>query len=106
MKSCSKILKQLDSERGLYSGLNHIFLNEYFLLILKVSSQILQKFFGGVPQGSILGSLLFLIYVNYIPQAVKPTILLHADDSCTLYQHKEVDEIEKQLSKDFENIFD
>ena len=34
------------------------------------------------------------------------TLLLHADDSCILYQHKEIDEIEKQLNKEFENIYD
>ena len=59
-----------------------------------------------VPQGSILGPLLFLIYVNHLPQAVKSTLFLYADDSCILYQHKEVDEIEKNLNKDFENIWD
>ena len=41
-----------------------------------------------------------------MPQAVESTLLLYADDSCILYQHKEVDEIEKQLNKDFENICD
>ena len=39
-------------------------------------------------------------------QAVKSTLPLHTDDSCILYQHKEVDEIEKHLNKDFENICD
>ena len=31
---------------------------------------------------------------------------LYADDSCNLYQHKEVDEIKKQLNKDFEGTCD
>ena len=39
-------------------------------------------------------------------QAVKSTLFLYADDSCILYQHKEVDKIEKHLNKDFENICD
>ena len=61
----------------------------------------------GVPQGSILGPLLFLIYINDIPQAVNSNLLLYADDSCLLFQHKEVKEIERVLNNDFdENICD
>ena len=33
-----------------------------------------------------------------MPQAAKSTLLLCEDDLCILYQHKEVDEIEKQLN--------
>ena len=54
-----KSLKQLYYQRELCSGLDLTFLNEYVLLILKVSSQILEKFLVG----SILGLLLLLIYV-------------------------------------------
>ena len=42
----------------------------------------------GVPQGSILGPLLFLLYVNDMPQAVSSDLYLYADDSCLVYQHK------------------
>ena len=58
----------------------------------------------GVPQGSILGPLLFLLYINDIPQAVECEILLYADDTCLLFQHKNVKDIEKQLNKDFSNL--
>ena len=106
MKSCSRIWKQLDFLRELYSGLDPIFLSEYFLLISKRASQGLERISCGVTLGSILGPLLFLIYVNDMPHAAKSTLLLYSNDSCILYQHKEVDEIEKHLNKDFENICD
>ena len=60
----------------------------------------------GIPQGSILGSLLFRIYVNDMPQAVNSNSLLYADDSCLMFQHKAVEEIEKVLNNDVENISD
>ena len=60
----------------------------------------------GIPHGSILGPLLFLIYVNDMPQAVNSNLFLYADDSCLMFQHKEVEEIERVLNNDFENICD
>ena len=55
---------------------------------------------------SILGPLLFLFYVNDISQAVKSNLFLYVDNSCLMYQHRDVGKIEKQLNKDFENVYD
>ena len=48
----------------------------------------------GVSQGSILGPLLFLLYVNDMSQAVSCDLLLYADDSCLVFEGKEIQEIE------------
>ena len=60
----------------------------------------------GVPQGSILGPLLFLLYVNDMSQAVTCDLLLYADDSCLVFQGSDLKDIEIQLNKDFNlNIY-
>ena len=41
-----------------------------------------------------------------MPQAVTLTLLLYADDSCILYQHNDVVQIEKRLNEDFGNLCD
>jgi len=45
-------------------------------------------------QGSVLEPLLFLLYVNDMPIAVSRCDLF-AGDSCLVFQHKNVEEIEK-----------
>ena len=58
----------------------------------------------GVPQGSILGPLLFLLYVNDMPQAIECDLLLYADDSVLLFTHKDVDVINDQLNRGFNSL--
>ena len=41
-----------------------------------------------------------------MPQAVKSNLFLYVDDSYLMYQHRDVEKIEKQLNKDLENVCD
>ena len=58
----------------------------------------------GVPQGSILGPMLFLLYVNDMKSAVTCKLLLYADDSALLVSDKCVSKIENVLSEELQNI--
>ena len=60
----------------------------------------------GVPQGSIVGPLLFLLYIKDIPQSVDCDQFLYADDTCLLFQHKDLERIKEELTKTFSNICD
>ena len=58
----------------------------------------------GVPQGSILSPLFFLLYVNDIPQAVNSELLLYADDTCLFFMGKDSKIIGDKLNKDFNSL--
>ena len=60
----------------------------------------------GVPQGSILGPLLFLIYINDMHRAAKFSTLYHfADDTNLLYSHKNEKQLRKNINCDLKLIF-
>ena len=57
----------------------------------------------GVPQGSILGPLLFLCYVNDMAISVKCKLLLYADDSALIVSGSNPQSIADTLSKELES---
>ena len=54
----------------------------------------------GVPQGSILGPLLFLIYINDMNISLTCKLSLYADDSALLFSHRDAKVIADRLSSE------
>ena len=92
---------------GILSSTNQLiksFLSrKQFVSIKSTKSKLLQNNYG-VPQGSILGPLLFLLYVNDMPQAVNCMPILFADDTCLIFRAPNLASLTTIMNKEHQNL--
>ena len=63
-----------------------------------------EQMMSGVPEGSVLGLLIFLIYINDLTDNISSSIKLFADDSFIFSRVRDVNTTHEQIVKDLETI--
>ncbi len=76
-----KKLKGYGIEGEIYGWIKDFLYDRNQSVIINGSKSRLQRVTSGVPQGSVLGPTLFLIFINDLPDAMTCTLRLFADDT-------------------------
>ena len=80
--------------------------NRKQIVCVNGSNSLLLSILIGVPQGSILGPLLFLIYINDLPLCSELLALLFADDTTLLLADENLDDLIVKVNVELKKVTD
>jgi Reverse transcriptase (RNA-dependent DNA polymerase) len=84
---------------------DYLFNRKQFVHVNGVDSLLLSILIG-VPQGSVLGPLLFLLYINDLPLCTILCALLFADDTTLYYSHQNIDTLVRIVNVELKKVSD
>ena len=92
--------------RGLANQWFRSYLSERSQFVsIGISKSISKSIRHGVPQGSVLGPLLFLLYINDLHQSIKFSETFHfADDTHLLHFSKSIESLCSNVNRDLRNL--
>ena len=97
-------LKAYGVDGELLSLLENYLENRKQRVVLNGQNSEWREINSGVPQGSVLGPLLFLIYINDLPDGITSICKIFADDTSLFSKVLDVNESTKKLNFDLEKI--
>ena len=74
-------LKSMGISGEICKLLENYLLGRFQRVVINEQTSSWRSILAGVPQGSILGPLLFLVYINHLPNGLKSNAKLFADDT-------------------------
>ena len=95
-------LKQLGIDGDVLKLVSNYLDNRQQRVVIKSSKSSFRSTNAGVPQGSVLGPLLFLIYINDIAESLLSITRLFADDSSLFYSASNIHDIEGIINHDLQ----
>ena len=97
-------LKAYDVEGELLSLLKNYLENREQRVVLNGQTSSWRKIMSGIPQGSVLGPLLFLIYINDLPDGINSLCKIFADDTSLFSKVSDIHKSASNLNDDLEKI--